>query len=207
MADFIKFLKLFKLHSEEDNGSITKFWRSYFEMISLMVTFIRATREGNWPLHLECIGEMLPWFLSEDWSKEEYAERIGSRVMYVTHDNHYTKLVVIDGHMTATDETELYTDQEEVDTRMFLHVKHASSHEHQRVAKVSPDTNVEVVTCHHQSTIPAELIFKSKGKKRAFEIVRECQIMNDSVQVLGESLPLSEKSITGLQKLVYVVQR
>ncbi|KAL9973342.1 hypothetical protein ACROYT_G019784 [Oculina patagonica] len=36
-------------------------------------------------------------FLSEYRSKEEYAERIGSRVMYVTHGNHCTKLVVIDG--------------------------------------------------------------------------------------------------------------
>ena len=24
-------------------------------------------------------------FLSEEWSKQEYAERIGNRVMYVTH--------------------------------------------------------------------------------------------------------------------------
>ena len=66
-------------------------------------------------------------FLSEEWSKQESAERIGSRVMDVTHGNHCTKLVAIDGCMTANDETELYTDQEEADTRMFLHASHASS--------------------------------------------------------------------------------
>ncbi|KAL9973151.1 hypothetical protein ACROYT_G019568 [Oculina patagonica] len=114
-----------------------------------------------------------------------------------------TKLVVIDGRMTATDERELYTDQEEVDTRMFLHAKHASSHEHQRVAIVSPDTDLmpSPLSLHALTGCDAMSSFAGKGKKRAFKKVRERQIMNDSVQVLGESLPLSEKSITRLQEL------
>ena len=66
MADFIKILDLFKLYDEEDNGPLKMFWRSYFEMVSLLLTFIRATREGNWPLHLECIREMLPWYFAYD---------------------------------------------------------------------------------------------------------------------------------------------
>ena len=147
--------------------------------------------------------------------------------------------------MTATDEVELYTDQEEADTRMFLHASHASSLGHQRVAIVSSDTDVEVLACHHQSAIPAELTlisgtrsrsrlisvprlceklgpsicrvlpslhaltgcdavssFAGKGKKRAFEMVRDRQVMNESVQVLGEGLPLSEQSITKLEEVV-----
>ena len=35
-------------------------------MVSLLLTFIRATREGNWSLHLECIREMLPWYFAYD---------------------------------------------------------------------------------------------------------------------------------------------
>ena len=66
MADFIKILDLFKLYDEEDNGPLKMFWRSYFEMVSLLLTFIRATREGNWPLHLECIREMLPCYFAYD---------------------------------------------------------------------------------------------------------------------------------------------
>jgi len=80
--------------------------------------------------------------------------------MYVTHGNHCTKLVAIDGRMTATDETELYTDQEEADTRMFLHASHASS-------LVSSDTDVEVLACHHQSAIPAELTLISATRSRS----------------------------------------
>ena len=106
-------------------------------------------------------------FLSEEWSKQEYAERIGSRVMDVTHGNHLTKLVATDGCMTATDETELYTDQEEADTRMFLHLSHESSLGHQRVAIVSSDTDVEVLACHHQSAIPAELTLISGTRSRS----------------------------------------
>ena len=90
-------------------------------------------------------------FLSEEWSKQEYAKRIGSCVMYVTHGNHCTKLVAIEGHTKATDETELYTDQEEADTWMFLHASHASPLGHQRVAIVSSDTNCA------RSWVPAQL--------------------------------------------------
>ena len=66
MTDFIKIFDLFKMYSEADNGPLKKFWRSYLEMVSLLLTFIRATREGNWSLHLECIREMLPWYFAYD---------------------------------------------------------------------------------------------------------------------------------------------
>ena len=97
--------------------------------------------------------------------------------MHVTHANHCTKLVVIDVRMTATDETELYTDQEEADTRMFLHASHASSHEHQRVAIDSSDTDVEVLACHHQSAIPAELtlISGTRSRSRLISVLQLCE--------------------------------
>lgn len=34
-------------------------------------------------------------------------------------------------------------------------------------------------------------------------MVRDSQVMNESAQVLGESLPLSEQSITQLEKVVF----
>lgn len=148
--------------------------------------------------------------------------------------------------MTATAEKELYTYQEEADTRMFLHESHASLHEHQTVTIVSTDTHVKEFICHHQSATPAALTligaarkrlcfisvsrlceklgprvclvlpslhaltgcdalssFAGKGMKRAFEMVRcESQFMSESVDVLGESLPLREQSITKLEEVV-----
>ena len=66
MTDFIKIFDLFKMFSEEDNGPLKMFRRSYLEMVSLLLTLIRATREGNWSLHLECTREMLPWYFAND---------------------------------------------------------------------------------------------------------------------------------------------
>lgn len=49
-----------------DVGAMTKFWRSYPEMVNLLLCFVRATRLGNWPLHLTSIRKMLPWFFAYD---------------------------------------------------------------------------------------------------------------------------------------------
>ena len=42
------------------------FWDSYIEMVELLLTFIRAEREGNWSLHLAATKEMTPHFFSMD---------------------------------------------------------------------------------------------------------------------------------------------
>jgi len=62
------------LHSEfkkfcsdlDSNQPLANFWGSYIQMVELLLSFIRATREGNWKLHLECIKCMLPWFFAYD---------------------------------------------------------------------------------------------------------------------------------------------
>lgn len=38
------------------------YWREYMEMVSILMGFLRAEREGNWELHLESFSKMLPWF-------------------------------------------------------------------------------------------------------------------------------------------------
>lgn len=40
--------------------------KSYIEMVTLLLRFIRATREGDWNLHLACIKDMLPWMFAYD---------------------------------------------------------------------------------------------------------------------------------------------
>ncbi|KAL9977500.1 hypothetical protein ACROYT_G014908 [Oculina patagonica] len=79
MADFIKILDLFKLYSEEDNGSITKFWRSYFEMISLMVTFIRATREEHGVEILQGMPAQTPAVIIDTIAMLQTARKIPER--------------------------------------------------------------------------------------------------------------------------------
>ena len=62
-------LDLLKEFDESETAHPTfKYWRQYMEMISILMGFIRADREGNWPLHLELFSKMLPWFFIYDHS-------------------------------------------------------------------------------------------------------------------------------------------
>ena len=45
-------------HSSNPNF---KFWSTYFNMVEILLDFIRVQREGDWNLHLEAFGAMLPW--------------------------------------------------------------------------------------------------------------------------------------------------
>jgi len=48
------------------NGPLSMFWMSYVDMINLMLDTIRASREGNWDLHLASIRSIIPWCFAYD---------------------------------------------------------------------------------------------------------------------------------------------
>ncbi|KAG1673900.1 Kinesin-like protein KIF12 [Nymphon striatum] len=50
----------------QGNGTLAAFWMSYIDMVELMLKLLRASREGNWKLHLTSIHEMIPWCFSYD---------------------------------------------------------------------------------------------------------------------------------------------
>ena len=41
-------------------------WRTYMRMVETLLNFIRANRDGNWPLHLDSFAKMLPWMTVYD---------------------------------------------------------------------------------------------------------------------------------------------
>ena len=47
-------------------GVMSTFWQSYLDMVSLLLAFIRATREGDWLLHIHCVRQTLPSFFAYD---------------------------------------------------------------------------------------------------------------------------------------------
>jgi hypothetical protein len=52
-----------------------KLWLQYMEMVSLLRTFIKAERTGNWLLHLQTVQKMLPYFAAaghNHYSKSAY---------------------------------------------------------------------------------------------------------------------------------------
>ena len=48
------------------NGPLSAFWMSYVDMVELTLHMVRASREGDWTLHLSCIRQMLPWCFAYD---------------------------------------------------------------------------------------------------------------------------------------------
>ena len=68
-----------------EGGPLTKFWMSCLDMVELMIALIRASREGNWHLHMYAVREMIPWCFAYD--KHNYA-RYPSIYMYHAQMNH-----------------------------------------------------------------------------------------------------------------------
>lgn len=54
------------LHQMACSSPVAMFWCSYIEMVQLLLQFVRATRTGDWALHLYCVRKMLPWFFAYD---------------------------------------------------------------------------------------------------------------------------------------------
>ena len=42
------------------------FWSSYIDMVEQLLLFIRATKEGDWKLHLASVRGLMPWFFTYD---------------------------------------------------------------------------------------------------------------------------------------------
>lgn len=47
--------------SHKENSTI-QYWRMYMDIVSILLRFTRAIREGDWELFLASFSEMLPWF-------------------------------------------------------------------------------------------------------------------------------------------------
>ena len=53
------------------NGDLSAFWMSYIDLVNLLLEFIRASREGNWPLHPHAVSMIIPWCFAYD--RQNYA--------------------------------------------------------------------------------------------------------------------------------------
>ena len=70
----VRILDLFNVYYERmrsENGPLAAFWVSYLDLVETLLGLIRATREGNWPLHLHSIRCLIPWSFAYD--KVNYA--------------------------------------------------------------------------------------------------------------------------------------
>ena len=52
--------------NERSSNKTSAYWRLYIELVSLLLCFIRSTREGDWNLRLACVRDVLPWMFAYD---------------------------------------------------------------------------------------------------------------------------------------------
>lgn len=54
-------------HLRLHNGDLSAFWMSYIEIVGdILLGLIRASREGDWDLHLSAIRKLIPWCFAYD---------------------------------------------------------------------------------------------------------------------------------------------
>ena len=68
------------------------------------------------------------------------------------------KIYVENEIVTSVECTELLSKQEEADTKMFLHAKHAADKGYDSIVIKSSDTDVEVLACYFQNCISSNII-------------------------------------------------
>ncbi len=122
-------------------------------------------------------------FLACEWARDSYIHKLGGRVVYVTNGSLCTRLMTSDGRVLSTAVPELYTEQEEADTRMLLHALHASDNGYRQLSIYSSDADVEVLACHHQRNIPARIVIVSgtQNNSRFVDISSVCNKLGEDV--------------------------
>ena len=48
-------------HLRNAGGELAAFWISYVDMVEVLLALLRASREGNWLLHLAANRRIIPW--------------------------------------------------------------------------------------------------------------------------------------------------
>ena len=99
---------------------------------------------------------MLIEFITEEWNSNESKSMISHKTLFVTCGQ---KCCRID-QMGASLVNDLKSSQEEADTRILLHAKHASDQGYTSVIVVSEDTDVFVLLIAFAKEIPASLYQK-----------------------------------------------
>ena len=68
VADLFRSLQDFCLLLRESNSTLSRFQVVYIDLVTILLNLIRVFREGNWPLHLSSVQEMIPWCFAYNYS-------------------------------------------------------------------------------------------------------------------------------------------
>ena len=102
------------------------------------------------------------------WGTDQrFAKKIGERTLFVTHGESCSKISVDAQSISFSTVLELCSNQEEADTRMFLHALHSSDAAHQQILIKSSGTDVEVLACNFREYISADIFLLCGTRSRA----------------------------------------
>lgn len=96
-------------------------------------------------------------FLFQEWEKPAYANHIASHCLYFAHGKYCHRYASAGETVTCEPVPELDSTQEEADTRLLLHAKHAADAGNTNIVISSVDTDVEVLACFCQAHINGNL--------------------------------------------------
>ena len=82
----VAFVTLFDKYMEflwYNNSKLSEFWLSYLDMVEILLGLLRASREGNWELHVSALRNMIPWCFAYD--NLNYASYLPSYLSEMSH--------------------------------------------------------------------------------------------------------------------------
>jgi len=88
-------------------------------------------------------------FLSEEWKKEKFRQRLAMKTLYITVEDACIEILPDD---IVTLNEDLHSSQEEADTRLLFHASHAARNGYSSIVICSEDTGLSVVpsfSSHH----------------------------------------------------------
>ena len=112
----------------------------------------------------------LAHFLFKEWSSNKYAKKLRFRKFVVSHGEKCYLLSVQENQIMSEPVEDLFSKQEEADTRLLLHAKNPAHEGHSKIIIKSSDVDVEVIFIHHAKEISASLFILSGTKSRMMYI-------------------------------------
>ena len=102
----------------------------------------------------------------QEWKQDCNSDLLQNVMLFVAHVNQCHRLSASGDQVVCVSVPEIWTEQEEANTRMLLHARHAALHDATNIVITSPDTDVAIIASSLSSKIPANVLFLTCTKQR-----------------------------------------
>eukprot|EP00794_Sanderia_malayensis_P002342 gene2342-2695_t len=136
-----------------------------------------------------CNKIQLVKFLIADWSNSDrFKSKIGNRCIYVTVEDKCYAIYVEEEEVRCTEAEELFSNQEEADTKTFLCCKHAELLGHGNICIVTVDSDIAIYTIYFADQFKSNLYIRI-GSKNSTRVLDIKAIYDNNGPSVASSLP------------------